>query len=116
VATDKQKKTLQMFADVLARKYASHCLRENIKPSPEGMARFMFTQDCMRMTEVNRYMVLENYPSALLDANGVKSTAVIFLADELGIGESFVWATLSQQKRFRAKRRKRQSETKVKSK
>lgn len=104
-----------MFADLMARKYASYCIREGIKPTSEGLVLFMFTQDCVRMTEVNRYMVLENYPTAMLDAEGVKSTAVVFLSDELGVGESFVWATLSQQKRFREKRRKRQREAKAKT-
>lgn len=101
-----------MFAEVIARKYANQCIREGVKQTGEGLVRFIFMQDCLRMTEVNRYMVLDSYPTALYDADGSKAAAVFQISDDLGIGESFVWATLSQQKRLHDKRRKKQSDIK----
>lgn len=92
------------FFEVIVSKYVNECRRQNVDPSFSGLLAFVADRQLIDGVEIARFMVLEKYPRALYEMEGVKSRAVLVLEDQIGASERFVWDCLKNHRaRFEKK-------------
>lgn len=80
------------FRKTLARKYELECKRNGTEPTPEGLLEFAEQHSLIRPTDINRYMVLDLYPSAMYNNNGCKSKAIAEIEDTVPVSDRKIWS------------------------
>lgn len=93
------------FRRTITRRYQVECDRKGIEPTFDGLIQFAHEHALIRTIDINRYMVLDQYPKALFENDGCRREAVFWIENKVPVSDRTIWNWIKDfSKRYRKHR------------
>jgi len=99
--TEIQLQTNASFCGSILERFKTYCTSQDIEPTNENLVRYLIRCNLIQEMEINRFTVLQLYPKALYNHDGVKLRAIIYIEDHVPVQERTIWTIVNKmQRRF----------------
>ena len=99
-----KKRILDRFQQHLQQEYEAYCQRHGLqKTDNQDLLTFLIDRNLIPATHIQRYTVLQEFPSVFQEQECHKTHAVHTLAHRFSLSERTVWSILKQLGRVKKK-------------
>jgi len=73
------------FTKVISEQYEEYCKSKEVDPTPKGFATYLVNRSLVTDLTINRFLVIDKYPTILAKNMGIKQSACWELEDIVGL-------------------------------